>query len=58
MQVVQIVLDSFIENTLKKRSSGFQSAQDFLAASRSSQQEQRLADAENKLAEFKRRNIE
>ncbi len=53
MQVVQIVLDSFIENTLKKRSSGFQSAQDFLAK-QILEQERRLADAENKLAEFKR----
>ena len=57
VQVVQIVLDSFIENTLKKRSAGFQSAQDFLQR-QIREQEQRLAAAENKLAEFKRRNID
>ncbi len=57
VKVVQIVLDSFIENTLKKRSSGFQSAQDFLQQ-QIRQQEQRLAAAENTLAEFKRRNID
>ena len=56
VQVVQIVLNSFIEGTLKKRSSGFQSAQDFFEQ-QVHQQEQRLADAEQKLAEFKRRNI-
>jgi polysaccharide chain length determinant protein (PEP-CTERM system associated) len=56
VQVVQIVLDTFIEDTLKKRSSGFQSAQDFLAK-QILQQEQRLSDAEQKLAEFKRKNF-
>jgi polysaccharide chain length determinant protein (PEP-CTERM system associated) len=56
VQVVQIVLDSFIENTLQKRSSGFQTAQDFLAQ-QIVQQERRLADAEHKLAEFKRKNL-
>lgn len=56
VKVVQIVLDSFIENTLEKRSTGFQSAQDFLQR-QVQQQEQRLAEAEQKLADFKRRNI-
>jgi polysaccharide chain length determinant protein (PEP-CTERM system associated) len=55
--VVKVVLDTFIENTLQKRSSGFESAQDFLRR-QVSQQEQRLAEAENRLAEFKRRNID
>ena len=56
VKVVRIVLDSFIENTLQKRSSGFQSAQDFLQR-QIAEQEQRLAEAEQKLADFKRRNI-
>ena len=56
VKVVQIVLDSFIENTLEKRNTGFQSAQDFLQ-SQIQQQEQRLAEAEQRLADFKRRNI-
>lgn len=55
--VVRVVLDTFIEGTLKKRSSGFESAQDFLRR-QIQQQEQRLEDAEDKLAEFKRRNID
>jgi len=56
VKVVQILLDSFIEDTLKKRRSGFQTARDFLEQ-QIGQQEQRLAEAEQKLAEFKRRNI-
>ncbi len=56
VKVVQIMLDSFIEDTLKKRRSGFQDARDFLQQ-QIGQQEQRLAEAEQKLAEFKRRNI-
>ena len=56
VKVVGIVLDSFIENTLEKRSSGFQSAQDFLQR-QIVEHEQRLAEAEQKLADFKRRNI-
>jgi polysaccharide chain length determinant protein (PEP-CTERM system associated) len=56
VEVVRIVLDSFIESTLQKRSSGFRSAQDFLQR-QIIEQEQRLAEAEQKLAEFKRRNI-
>jgi polysaccharide chain length determinant protein (PEP-CTERM system associated) len=56
VNVVQIMLDSFIEDTLKKRRSGFQNARDFLQQ-QIGQQEQRLAEAEQKLAEFKRRNI-
>jgi len=57
VHVVQIVLNSFMENTLTKRSAGFQSAQDFLKK-QIHEQEQRLASAENALAEFKRRNID
>ena len=57
VKVVRIVLDSFIENTLTKRSTGFQSAQDFLQK-QILQQEKRLAEAENRLADFKRRNID
>ena len=56
VKVVQIMLDSFIEDTLKKRRSGFQDARDFLQQ-QIGQQEQRLTEAEQKLAEFKRRNI-
>jgi polysaccharide chain length determinant protein (PEP-CTERM system associated) len=56
VKVVQIVLDSFIEDTLKIRSKGYQSAQDFLEK-QVRQQEQRLADAEQKLADFKRKNL-
>jgi polysaccharide chain length determinant protein (PEP-CTERM system associated) len=56
VQVVQIMLDSFIEDTLKTRRSGFQTARDFLQQ-QIRQQEQRLAEAEQKLADFKRRNI-
>ena len=57
VKVVRVVLDTFIENTLTKRSSGFQSAQDFLQR-QIREQEQRLAEAENRLAEFKRDNID
>jgi len=57
VKVVQLVLDNFIENTLDKRSTGFQSAQVFLQQ-QIRQQEERLADAESKLADFKRRNID
>lgn len=57
IKVVQIVLDSFIESTLEKRSTGFQSAQEFLQR-QIQQQEQRLAEAEQRLADFKRRNID
>jgi polysaccharide chain length determinant protein (PEP-CTERM system associated) len=56
VKVVQVVLDNFIENTLEKRNIGFQSAQDFLRR-QIQQQEQRLTEAEQKLADFKRRNI-
>jgi polysaccharide chain length determinant protein (PEP-CTERM system associated) len=56
VQVVQIVLDSFIEDTLKLRSKGYQSAQDFLQR-QVREQEKRLADAEQKLADFKRKNL-
>ena len=42
---------------MTKRSSGFQSAQDFLQK-QILQQEKRLAEAENRLADFKRRNID
>ena len=56
VQVVRIVLDNFIEKILKRRSSGFQTAREFLQQ-QISQQEQRLAEAERKLAEFKRRNV-
>jgi polysaccharide chain length determinant protein (PEP-CTERM system associated) len=56
VKVVQIVLDSFIEDTLKLRSKGYQSAQDFLEK-QVREQEKRLADAEQKLADFKRKNI-
>jgi polysaccharide chain length determinant protein (PEP-CTERM system associated) len=56
VKVVQVVLDNFIENILAKRNSGFQSAQDFLQR-QIQQQQQRLAEAEHRLAEFKRLNI-
>ena len=56
VKVVQIVLDSFIEDTLKLSSKGYQSAQDFLEK-QVREQEKRLADAEQKLADFKRKNI-
>jgi polysaccharide chain length determinant protein (PEP-CTERM system associated) len=56
VKVVQVVLDSFIESTLEKRNTGFRSAQDFLQR-QIQQQEQRLAQAEHELADFKRRNI-
>jgi len=56
VKVVQVVLDSFIEDTLKARRAGFQKARDFLELQLRTQ-EQRLAEAEQRLAEFKRRNI-
>lgn len=56
VKVVQVMLDTFIEDTLQKRRTGFESARDFLQQ-QIQQQEQRLAAAEQKLAEFKRRNI-
>jgi len=57
VKVVQVVLDNFIENTLTKRSSGYKSAQEFLQR-QIREQEQRLAEAEDRLAEFKRNNID
>jgi polysaccharide chain length determinant protein (PEP-CTERM system associated) len=57
VKVVRVVLDNFIESTLNKRSSGFQSAQDFLQR-QIREQEQRLAEAEGRLADFKRNNID
>ena len=56
VKVVQIMLDTFIEDMLKEQRSGFETARDFLQQ-QIGQQEQRLAEAEQKLAEFKRRNI-
>jgi polysaccharide chain length determinant protein (PEP-CTERM system associated) len=56
IKVVQIMLDTFVEGTLQKRRTGFQTARDFLEQ-QIHQQEQRLVEAEQKLAEFKRRNI-
>jgi polysaccharide chain length determinant protein (PEP-CTERM system associated) len=56
VKVVQIMLDTFVEGTLQKRRTGFETARDFLEQ-QIHQQEQRLAEAEQKLAEFKRRNI-
>jgi len=56
VKVVQIILDTFIEGTLKKRRTGFETAREFLEQ-QIHQQEARLAEAEQKLAEFKRRNI-
>ena len=56
VKVVQIVLDSFIEDTLKLRSKGYESAQEFLEK-QVREQEKRLAAAEQKLADFKRKNI-
>lgn len=56
VKVVQIMLDSFIEDTLDLRSKGTRSAQEFLER-QVQQQEQRLSQAEHKLADFKRRNL-
>jgi polysaccharide chain length determinant protein (PEP-CTERM system associated) len=56
VKVVEIVLDSFIEDTLKIRSKGYQTAQTFLEQ-QVQQQEKRLAEAEQKVAEFRRKNI-
>ena len=56
VRVVQVMLDTFIEDTLKKRRSGFQTARDFLEQ-QIAQQQKRLQEAERKLAEFKRRNV-
>jgi polysaccharide chain length determinant protein (PEP-CTERM system associated) len=56
VKVVQITLDTFIEDTLRKRRTGFESARGFLEQ-QIQQQEQRLAEAEQKLADFKRRNV-
>lgn len=57
VKVVQLVLDSFIEDTLKLRNEGFQSAQTFLKE-QVREQERRLGEAERRLAEFKRHNID
>lgn len=56
VKVVQIILDSFIEDTLKLRSKGYTSAQEFLER-QVREQEKRLAAAEQRLADFKRKNI-
>lgn len=56
LQVVDILLKSFVEGTLGGKREGSESAQRFLEA-QIKDYEQRLATAENKLAAFKKQNV-
>ncbi len=56
LEVVRTLLDNFVEGTLSGNQSGFNEAQRFLV-SQISDLEKRLAEAEARLAEFKKRNV-
>jgi polysaccharide chain length determinant protein (PEP-CTERM system associated) len=56
VEVVQTLLNGFVENALGEKRSGQASAQRFLET-QIAQYEERLRDSENKLAEFKKRNV-
>lgn len=56
LKVVDILLNSFVEETLGGKRAGTQSAQQFLR-DQIQEYEQRLRDAEQRLADFKRRNV-
>jgi polysaccharide chain length determinant protein (PEP-CTERM system associated) len=55
-QVVQTLLNSFVEDTLSGKREGQEEAQRFLSEQIAAH-EKRLQDAESRLAEFKKRNI-
>ena len=56
LKVVQILVGTFVEKTLGGKLEGAATAQKFLGA-QLKDYEQRLRDAENRLAEFKKRNV-
>ena len=56
MRVVDVLLQTFVEETLGGKREGSESAQKFLESQIHSYEE-RLRDAENRLADFKRNNI-
>jgi polysaccharide chain length determinant protein (PEP-CTERM system associated) len=56
LQVVQRLLDSFVEGALGGKHQGSEQAQQFLV-SQITEYERRLSAAEERLAEFKRRNV-
>jgi polysaccharide chain length determinant protein (PEP-CTERM system associated) len=56
LQVVKTLLDSFVEDTLGSKRSGQEDAQSFLKE-QIADYEKRLAGAEEKLADFKKRNV-
>lgn len=56
LKVVETVLDTFVEETLGGKRKGSESAQKFLEA-QIKQYEQRLRDAETRLAQFKKANV-
>jgi polysaccharide chain length determinant protein (PEP-CTERM system associated) len=56
VEVVQTLLNGFVENALGEKRSGQASAQRFLET-QIAQYETRLRESENKLAEFKKRNV-
>ena len=56
LKVVQILVGTFVEKTLGGKLEGAATAQKFLGA-QMKDYEQRLRDAENRLAEFKKRNV-
>ena len=56
LQVVQMLLDSLVKGTLGGSMEDAETAQEFLVA-RIQEYEQRLGEAEDRLAEFKKRNI-
>ncbi len=56
LKVVKTLLDTFVEQTLGGKREGSEQAQQFLAA-QIKDYEQRLSTAEDKLADFKKRNV-
>ena len=56
LQVVDVLLNSFVEGTMGSEREGTASAQRFLRE-QLAQYETRLAEAENRLAEFKKKNV-
>lgn len=56
LRVVDVLLNSFVEGTMGSERSGTASAQRFLR-DQIAEYDRRLADAENRLAEFKKKNV-
>jgi polysaccharide chain length determinant protein (PEP-CTERM system associated) len=56
LEVVQILLDSFVQSTLGGKQKGSETAERFLTE-QIAETEQRLRDAEQRLADFKKKNV-